>query len=222
MITDVTVSSFQSAQESGFAFVTTPQVGVFSVSADRGSVSLERALERCVTSFRGYLRAWRARVPQHAMYAFVATPGWVTMNAVLRRRGIWKQPNLGWAARGGIHSPDVEIADGKRARFAGVTLIRDDDLFDAANFVRVHNAGLLILSRDVRPDEQSVRNLFARAFPGKESRVDWSSLTASSAASDEIVVKVSGAFDDPGVAVDAFMSSELWRSIVGGHAEQDG
>lgn len=215
MTIEARASSCRSAIAAGFEFVLSPEVGIVSVSACRDSMPQERALEACVAELLPQLRKWQVRLPRHALYAFVATPYWAHMNAVLRRRGLWKRAELGWAARSAVRSPDIEFVDAQGSRFAGIALVSEEELFQAANYLRFHLAGFLILARDVRLEESSVQAMFARAFPHGESRVDWSSLTSGCASSDDVVLKISGAFDDPEVAIDAFMSNNVWSLLAG-------
>jgi hypothetical protein len=93
-------------------------------------------------------------------------------------------------------------------RFAGLAQISDAAFADAADFVRTHGASMLFVSPRLDLSEDRVRTMFAQAFPRGVPAVDWAVVNQVEHCED-IVLRVSGGFDDPEVSIDAFVSADL-------------
>jgi hypothetical protein len=204
------VKAIGSAAEHGYSFVTAPGVSVISITAPREpNQPFDGALGACVDELRQRLHAWRALVPSHRLVLFASTPFWTAPNAVQKRRALWgSDESLAWT-RSAVSRTELEVTEPRGSRFAGVVQVPEQELLKAADYARTHDAAVLLFSPEAELSENRVRSLFTRAFPRGGSGSDWSALVLHCASSDDVVIKVSGAFDDVELAIDVFLSSAL-------------
>ena len=202
-----------SAKLAGYRFVGSADIAVVSTAGKRtsGDVPLRAVVEACVDRFGASLSEWLHILPQHQTALFIATPFW-NHNALQRRRGVWASDGLEWVPATAVRSPSIEVSSDHATRFAGTVQIDDESLLDAAEFVRTNSgAFILISSRNVSAVE-FIRETLSTGFRGTASAVDWNSLLEMRR-SDDIFVRVTGAFDDAEASIDAFLSADLLRKL---------
>jgi hypothetical protein len=210
MTTSTRIETALSAKAHGFSFVESSKVAVVSVICRRGdaNVSLASMMRACVQRFQPLLLSWLSALPQHCVLLFAATPFWDQHNVISRRRGLWGTKDLSWLPAGAARSSAVEMRGADGLRFAGLAQISDAAFADAADFVRTHGASLLFVSPRIELDEDRVRTMFTHVFPRSGSAVDWAVVNQAEQCED-IVLRVSGGFDDPEISIDAFVSADV-------------
>lgn len=204
------VKAIRSAANHGYSFVTTPDVSVISITAPRQpNQPFDAALGACVEELRVRAHSWRTRLPSHRLFLFASTPFWTKSNAIQKRRALWgSDESLAWT-RSAVSRAELEVNEPRGSRFAGVVEVPEHELLHAANFARTHDSAVLMFSEEAEVSEDRILSLFARAFPKGSSGADWSALVLHCGSSDDVMIKVSGAFDDVDLSIDVFLSSAL-------------
>lgn len=138
---------------------------------------------------------------------FVADGPWQEATAVLRHKKLWKRRGEILTALG-LHAPPEEVAfeRGGDVRFASLAPVDRDHFPEAVEVARRDPACAILASKHAAADAESIRAIFAAAFPdsaaGPETSVDWASLALSRCPLGDVAVRASGRFDDPDAAVD--------------------
>jgi len=212
-----------SAKAHGFRYVKADDVAIVSVVGERPNptVSLTTVLHACVRRLTPLL-ASIDRLDVRRLLLFVATPFWDQPNALARRAEIWAREDLHWLPADAPRSPTVHIHRSDGSRIAGLARIPESALMNVAEFVRKNRAAVVWLSANTDLDETRVRALFERAFPQGESQVDWASVTDAIAGGEDIVLRISGGFDDREVAIDAFMATWLLQTLDAASSDEAG
>lgn len=215
MTIKVNIAVARSARDLGFRYVRSADIAVVSVVGERDSpeTSLTDVLQACMSQLRPRLHRWLLTLPAHKVFLFAATPFWDNPNVVARRRGIWGLESFRWLPRDATRSSVVEVKNEDGIRFAGIAQIPEVALADAADFVRTNDSAVLFCSSHITMSESDVRSMFALAFPKGQLGADWAVLADGAAAQQDILLRVSGGFDDREAAVDALMSAELLGSL---------
>ena len=129
---------------------------------------------------------------------------------------MWRMPsattrkNKFWAANKGIagnplpnSTPEVEFSHHSKVRYAVCAEVSCEMLPVFGDWIRSTRSGLMLLQNLVeKQTEFNVKRCFDCAFKDGESDVNWSHAAASFCPSGSILVRFSGAFDDPDAAVD--------------------
>lgn len=204
------VKAIGSAAGHGYSFVATPDVSVISITAPREpNLPFDGALGACVDELRQLIHLWRIPLPSHRLVLFASTPFWTKPNAIQKRRALWgSDESLAWA-RAAVSRAELEVTEPRGSRFAGVVEVLDHELLNAADYARTHDAAVLMSSPEAVVSENRIPSLFTQAFPRGGSSVDWSALVLRCASTDDVMIKISGAFDDLELAIDVFLSSAL-------------
>jgi hypothetical protein len=204
-----------SAKANGFRYVRSEDIAVISVLAERDApgTPLKTVLQKCVVRFEAFFVRWLGVLSHDRVFLFAATAPWDQHNAVSRRRGIWGTEHLGWLPTDAPRSPSVEIISEGGARFAGIVEIRNEDLFEAADFVRTNGGSFLFVSPRAGVEEERVRAMANKVFPKGEAVVEWGNAIELLGEGEDICIRVGGGFDDRQVSIDVFLSAELLRRV---------
>lgn len=143
------------------------------------------------------------------VWIFVAHGPWQPDNRITRHRGLWRSHAMRarWERPETVKSEAVAIAGAAGVRFAGVAAVDNTWLLEALELVRVDPACFLFVShrKDLVLPEQ-VKRLFDVVFTGgpadSQTHIDWQALITAVCPLGDIVIRVSGGFDDPEGAID--------------------
>jgi len=134
---------------------------------------------------------------------FGASDMWRVPNAVIKHKKFWGA-NKTIAERQLLNcSPEVEFTYDSKVRYAVSAEVSDENLPSFGEWIRSTRSGLMLLEDSVeKQTEFGVRKYFDGAFTNGDNDVDWSRAVAEFCVSGSILVRFSGAFDDPDAAVD--------------------
>jgi hypothetical protein len=216
MTTSTRIEAARSAKASGFLFVESSGVAVVSTICERRDPTVPHLsmLHACVRRFQPLLTPWLSALPQHRVLLFAATPFWDQHNVISLRRALWGTQDLGWLPPAAPRSASVKVQGDDGLCFAGLARIPDEAFADAADFVRTHGASLLLVSPLDDLGEDRVREMFARFLSKKGPSVEWAAVDYTEHCQD-IVLRVTGGFDDREISIDAFMSADLFSKVGG-------
>lgn len=150
------------------------------------------------TAYNDQLKCW----------LFVADGPWREATRIVAHQRLWKNHrDLIEADASRIKSEDVEIKVGNKVRYAGLMEISSGLVEKAIESVRVRSSFAMIFSR--RSDivlPLSVTQIFRSAFSKQNSieqtSIDWMSLAVHLCPKGDLLLRVSGLFDDHEAAVD--------------------
>lgn len=152
-------------------------------------------------------------------WIFISDGPWQEVSRISQNHRLWgRHRELVKANPHGIRSDDVEIRIGKQVRFAGLIKISEEMIETAIESARCNTSHAIIFSRRseiVLP--HSIRQIFHAAFPQQEgiaqTSIDWLSLALGLCPLGDILLRVSGGFDDPEAAIDLI---SLPENLTGG------
>jgi hypothetical protein len=147
-------------------------------------------------------------------WLFVADGPWREATALVLHRRLWKnRVSLSESQVGGRRSEEVAIRNGRNVRYAGVVEVTPELMDQAVDIVRTDHACAIIFSSRVdMTDPANIETIFRSAFSGAsdEARidVDWLALAVSLCPLGDVLLRVSGLFDDREAAVDLIATPE--------------
>lgn len=109
-------------------------------------------------------------------------------------------------------------------RYAGLLEVKEGAIGAAIGLAREKevypfSCALVLSDRPGMGSEADVEALFEAAFPaqdrGRDSRVDWQSLSVALCPHGYVVGRTTGAFDDPWVDTDLFLPGDLGEALAG-------
>lgn len=147
-------------------------------------------------------------------WLFVSDGPWKEATRIVVHQKLWKNHrDLFEADAGCIKSEEVEIKAGSKVRYAGLIEISSVLVEKAIESVRVCSSLAIIFSR--RSDivlPMSVEQIFRSAFSMQngleQTSIDWKALAVALCPKGDLLLRVSGLFDDHEAAVDIIASPQ--------------
>lgn len=156
---------------------------------------------------------------EYRTWLFVAHGPWQLANRIVRYNKLWKEHRDLIQSSGVIKVGDeVEIESSGLIRFAGFLEVTGEAFLKAINLVRTNSACAIICSKQPEIDsEASVRSIFLSAFPEadgtRQVSVDWMTLAIYLCPQGDILIRVSGLFDDREAAADVIAAKGIIASL---------
>lgn len=153
------------------------------------------------------------------VWLFVSQRPWQPANRIVRHRKLWKDYRELIESGGIVNvSDEVEVSSEVGIRFSGVLEVTGSSIESALELVRTNPACAMICSKRQDIDSQvSVRSIFSFAFPKKDGieqvQVDWMTLALGLCPMGDVLIRVSGQFDDREAAVDVIALQEYILSL---------
>ena len=147
-------------------------------------------------------------------WLFVADGPWREATSLVLHRRLWKNcGSLSESEVGGRRSEEVAIRNGRNVRYAGVVQITPEFRDQAVDIARTDHACAIIFSSRVdMTNPATIESIFCSAFScaSDEARinVDWLALAVAFCPQGDILLRVSGLFDDREAAVDLIAMPE--------------
>lgn len=153
-------------------------------------------------------------------WLFVSDGPWREATRIVLHQRLWKSHrDLLEAYVSGIKSEDVEIKVGNKVRYAGLVQISEELIEKAIDSVRVNSSFAIIFSR--RSDivtSRSIEEIFWNAFTQQDSvertSIDWMALAVALCAKGDVLLRVSGLFDDNEAAADLIATPQNLPCMV--------
>lgn len=205
---------FDKARAQRLTGVATPLSAVCVVTAEP---QLPRELElmdkACVEAAAPLLFDNERLGEGHRVWLFLAHGPWQANSVMVRHRKLWKSFPSAWDLDDFQLCREAMVESRAGVRFAGVAAVSRRGLFTATQILRGANSGALVLSeRDYCESEDDLMRLFNAAFPGAagapQEQVDWLSLALACCPSDDVVIRVSGSWDEREASLDLIMLPE--------------
>ncbi len=141
-------------------------------------------------------------------WLFVSDGPWKDANRIVRHQRLWKNHReLVEAGTNGFKSDEVAIERDGKVRYAGLLEITDALIDKAIEATRVNTSFAIVFSS--RTDivfSESVSYIFSHAFTKQNgyegTSIDWVTLAIALCPQGDVLMRVSGLFDDPEAAVD--------------------
>lgn len=155
------------------------------------------------------------RVRRLTPWLFATHSCWQQDDRIVRSKRLWQVGQ--WTDRSrleGDRSPDVEFRSPRGVNYAGVIRIRNG-LGAACETVRDSNSSFLFFSNRPNLDNEiEIKRLYGDAIPsytqGSDVKIDWTSLAIAICSSGDLLVRVTGGFDDPEVAIDVIANADAF------------
>ena len=159
----------------------------------------------------------RVTASQHdrlKFWLFVSDGPWKEATRVVVHQKLWKNHrDLVEADANCIKSEEVEMKAGSKVRYAGLIEISSVLVEKSIEAVRVCSSFAIIFSR--RNDivlPTSIEEIFRSAFPMQndleQTSIDWKGLATALCPKGDLLLRVSGLFDDHEAAVDVIASPQ--------------
>jgi len=185
-----------------------PQLGAVTFISEKSDASLKLTdlAAACGKKAFSLIRAYCGE--PYKGWLFVADGPWREATRVVLHQRLWKNHrNLIEATPSGTRSDEIEIKCGTKVRYAGLLDITDGLIDMATNAARTCPSFAIIFSR--RNDitlASSIGQIFCHSFPKedglKRTSVDWMSLAIALCPEGDLLLRVTGLFDDHEAAVD--------------------
>ena len=152
-----------------------------------------------------------------SVYLFCAHGPWQPKSVMVQHRRLWKDLSESWQLANFQLSSEVIIESDRGLRFAGIAKVGPDEFFTSTQILRSEPSnGLIISSRDIMTSEADIRRIFEAAFPisikeVRETRLELLNFVLTLCPLGDIVVRISGTWDEGETSIDMFMRSELLR-----------
>lgn len=190
-------------------------IGAISFSAYRSIrvPSLDAAASQC---FSVAARSINHLSEDFRWFLFVADDCWQPSSAVIRRRRLWRRFRDSFSSfRIMSASPEVFVESPFGIRFCGVLELdlTETDMMELASALRMRVTWFLFLTRrPVVHDESCVRWAFDEALMTTQGLVggivQWPNIVRSFCVKQEVLIRVSGGFDDQEACTDVFVRWE--------------
>ncbi len=187
---------------------TLPRIGAVTFVAVRRTPSQSLSDLALACGKEAMLLISRQRCDGLVPWLFVSDGPWKEASRIVLYRKLWRShPRLVLEREHARMSGEVAIRKGDRVRFAGLLEVSHDMAANAIEMVRTDLAcAMLFSNRADITSESSVRHLFSSAFPKlhgvEQTTIDWMALAIAACPQGDILMRVSGRFDDHEAAVD--------------------
>lgn len=150
---------------------------------------------------------------KHKVWLFLAHGPWQANSVMVKHRRLWRSFPSAWELGDFRLCGEASVESREGVRFAGVAAVSRQGLFTATQILRGSNSGALLLSeRDYCETEDDLMRLFDDAFPSvngvPQGQVDWLNLSLARCPSDDVVIRVSGSWDEREASLDLIMLPE--------------
>lgn len=176
---------------------------------------LELMDKACVEAAAPLLFASERLSENYKLWLFLAHGAWQARSVMVKHRKLWRSFPSAWNLDGFQLCREQLVESDKGLRFMGVAEVRPEGLFTATQILRRESSGALILSRrDYCESEDEVARLFHSAFPSRggggaaQEWIDWLSFSLSCCPSGDIVIRISGSWDEREAALNLIMLPE--------------
>jgi hypothetical protein len=155
------------------------------------------------------------------VWLFVADGPWRPANRIVRHQKLWKNHRDLVDSSGVLSiSDEVAIEASGQIRFAGLLEVTRGSTLRAIESVRTNPACAIICSnRQDIDSKESIRSLFSSAFPKRheleQTSLDWMSLAMNLCPQGDLLIRVSGLFDDREAAADVIALPEKTAGLIG-------
>jgi len=151
-------------------------------------------------------------------WIFISDGFWKPNSLLQEKFGLWryyqnlinKDPYL-------IKSKEIKIINNNKVRFAGVLKISDILIDDVIDFTRINHSSVIFFSNKNAAKSYLIRQFFSHAFPKKngieQDRIDWPTLASYCCVKDDLLLRVSGLFDDLEAAVDIICTPKMMTRL---------
>lgn len=185
-----------------------PPLGAVTFVAERTNLSLSLR-DLAVACGREAIFSARSTLDQsYKLWIFIADGPWRPATKTALHQKLWKNhQDLILACGGGHRSDEVAIKVGGQVRHAGLLEITDEMFDKAIDFARTFFSCAIIFSKnDAILSQNSITSLFDYSFPKQngfeQTSVNWLTLAVALCPQDDVIIRVSGLFDDREAAVD--------------------
>jgi hypothetical protein len=197
-----------------------PAITIIEFVASRPSASeeLDEWAKAAATEAVAFL-ASVLRENEYRTLLFVSQGPWQSANRIVKYRKLWKE-HLDLVQTKGVRhiGAEVEINSASGIRFVGLLEVGGEAFIKAVNLVRTDSACAIIQSKRPEIDsEASVRSIFASAFPTKNGdpqvNLDWMTLALHLCPQSDILMRVTGRFDDREASVDVIAAKGVMTLV---------
>lgn len=197
-----------------FGAVPPPLAAVCIVS---GEPELPREMElldkACAQTAAPLLYANERLGENYNVWLLLAHGPWQANSVMVKHRKLWRSFPSAWQLDDFHLCSEFMVASHKGVRFVSVAKVNQAGLFTASQMLRSESSGALILSQSNYCDSRDdVMRLFNSAFPGSDGvaqeRIDWLNLSLACCPLNEIVIRVSGSWDEREASLDLIMLPE--------------
>jgi len=150
----------------------------------------------------------------YKVWLFAAHGPWQPNSVMANHYKLWRSFQSEWRLDDLRLGAESMVKSSEGIRFVGLAEVSKAGFFAATQILRRSMSCAIILSaRAEISDERSIVQLFNSAFPlykgTAESRVDWLSLSLHCCQLGDVVIRVSGSWDEREASLDFFMSPKL-------------
>lgn len=147
------------------------------------------------------------------VWLFLAHGPWQANSVMVKHRKLWRSFPSAWNLDDFQLCRELMVESHKGVRFMGMAEVSQEGLFTATQILRSGSSGALILSQsDYCESEVDVPRIFNSAFPERagaaQEQIDWLNLSLACCPSNDIVIRVSGSWDEREAALDLIMLPE--------------
>lgn len=151
---------------------------------------------------------------EYKFWLFLAHEPWQPKSAMVRHKKLWKSLPTSWNLDCLQLFPEIMIESSEGLRYFGIAEVKKETFYNATQILRNTRAGAIVLSkRNYGKSESEVIQLFDYAFPKKnelpQNAIDWQNLSIGCCPAHDIIVRVSGSWDEREVSLDLIMLREL-------------
>lgn len=145
-------------------------------------------------------------------WLFVSDGAWRNTNRIVLHQRLWKNHrDLVEAGANGFKSDEVAIQRDSKIRYAGLLEITDALIDKAIEATRINKSFAIVFSsRKGIVFSESVSHIFSHAFTKQNgyegTSIDWMTLAIALCPQGDVLMRVSGLFDDREAAVDLIAS----------------
>ena len=185
-----------------------PPLGAVTFTAERTDPSQNLQDLAVACGREAFLLAGTTYSKAYRAWLFISDGPWKEATKIVQHQKLWKNHrDLVETGSSGRKSDEVAIEVGSLVRYAGLLEITDGLTEKAINSVRTCSSYAIILSS--RHDiilNVSIRYIFSQAFTKQNgierTSIDWMTLAIALCPQGDVLMRVSGLFDDREAAVD--------------------
>ncbi len=150
----------------------------------------------------------------YKIWLFASHGPWQPNSVMVNHNKLWKSFPSKWTLDNFLLSREVMLESSEGIRFAGVAEVSKNSFLTPIQILRSESSCAIIASkRDYVDSERGVVHLFNSAFPTNngvpQTRIDWLSLALDCCSLEDVVVRVSGSWDEREASLDLIMLSRL-------------
>ncbi len=202
------------SQRVGSQLTSLPPLGAVTFIAQRSNPSQNLQDLAVACGREAFLLVKSAYNESYKRWLFISDGPWKEATRIVLHQKLWKNHrDLVEAGASGYKSDEVAVEVGGKVRYAGLLEITDGLIEKAINSTRVCSSFAIIFSN--RNDiilPISINQIFSDAFIKRDqferTSIDWMSLAIALCPQGDMLMRVSGLFDDREAAVDLIATPE--------------